>query len=121
MMGKSGLLEPHRQAWLGKKCLEHARWTFRTSHKYGVCLSEEKAALRMPVGRSGLPDNHGIIFSEKKPCGGSLDVQGFRRIGWRFSLEKNKGYPTKEHLNILKSLGPTKYHRKSFKPVLDAR
>ena len=38
-----------------------------------------------------------------------------------FSLEKNKGYPTKEHLNILKSLGPTEYHRKSFKPVLDAR
>ena len=38
-----------------------------------------------------------------------------------FSLEKNKGYPTKEHLNILKSLGPTQYHRKSFKPVLDAR
>ena len=38
-----------------------------------------------------------------------------------FSLEKNKGYPTKEHLNILKSLGPTKYHRLSFKPVLDAR
>ena len=38
-----------------------------------------------------------------------------------FSLEKNKGYPTKEHLNILKSLGPTKYHRMSFKPVLDAR
>lgn len=38
-----------------------------------------------------------------------------------FSIEKNKGYPTKEHLNILKSLGPTKYHRKSFKPVIDAR
>ena len=38
-----------------------------------------------------------------------------------FSLDKNKGYPTKNHLNILKSLGPTKYHRKSFKPVLDAR
>ena len=38
-----------------------------------------------------------------------------------FLLEKNKGYPTKEHLNILKSLGPTKYHRKSYKPVLDAR
>ena len=38
-----------------------------------------------------------------------------------FSLEKNKGYPTKEHLNILKSLGPTEYHRKSFKPVLDAK
>jgi len=38
-----------------------------------------------------------------------------------FSLEKNKGYPTKEHLNILKSLGPTKHHRKSFKPVLNAK
>ena len=38
-----------------------------------------------------------------------------------YSLEKNKGYPTKEHLNILKSLGPTKFHRMSFKPVLDAR
>ena len=51
-------------------------------------------------------DNLMIAFSKKYPD---------------FSLEKNKGYPTKEHLNILKSLGPTKYHRKSFKPVLDAR
>ena len=38
-----------------------------------------------------------------------------------FSLQKNKGYPTKEHLNILKSLGPTKYHRMSFKPILNVR
>ena len=38
-----------------------------------------------------------------------------------FSLEKNKGYPTKKHLNILKLLGPTKYHRMSFKPVLNVR
>ena len=38
-----------------------------------------------------------------------------------FFLEKNKGYPTKKHLNILKSLGPTKYHRMSFKPVLNVR
>ena len=51
-------------------------------------------------------DNLMLTFSKKYPD---------------FSLEKNKGYPTKEHLNILKSLGPTKYHRKSFKPVLDAR
>jgi ribonuclease HII len=51
-------------------------------------------------------DNLMIAFSKKYPD---------------FSLEKNKGYPTKEHLNILKSLGPTEYHRKSFKPVLDAR
>ncbi len=51
-------------------------------------------------------DNLMIDFSKKYP---------------NFSLEKNKGYPTKEHLNILKSLGPTEYHRKSFKPVLNAR
>ena len=51
-------------------------------------------------------DNLMIAFSKKYPD---------------FLLEKNKGYPTKEHLNILKSLGPTEYHRKSFKPVLDAR
>ena len=51
-------------------------------------------------------DNLMIDFSKKYP---------------NFSLEKNKGYPTKEHLNILKSLGPTKHHRNSFKPVLDAR
>ena len=38
-----------------------------------------------------------------------------------FFLEKNKGYPTKKHLNILKLLGPTKYHRMSFKPVLNVR
>ena len=36
-----------------------------------------------------------------------------------FLFEKNKGYPTKAHLNILKSLGSTKEHRKSFKPVTD--
>ncbi len=39
----------------------------------------------------------------------------------KYFLEKNKGYPTKEHLNILKSLGPSKHHRKSYKPVKNAR
>lgn len=38
-----------------------------------------------------------------------------------FLFEKNKGYPTKAHLNILKSLGSTKEHRKSFKPVIDVK
>jgi ribonuclease HII len=27
---------------------------------------------------------------------------------------KNKGYPTREHINVIKSLGPTPLHRKSF-------
>ena len=48
-------------------------------------------------------------------------MEAFSKKYPHFLLEKNKGYPTKEHLNILKSLGPTKYHRNSFKPVLDAR
>lgn len=33
--------------------------------------------------------------------------------GW----EKNMGYPTKEHLAALKSLGITKHHRKTYAPV----
>ena len=34
-----------------------------------------------------------------------------------YSWEKNAGYGTKKHLNALKRLGVTKYHRKSFRPV----
>src|SRR5699024_12273398 len=32
---------------------------------------------------------------------------------------KNKGYPTKEHRMAIKELGPTPYHRKSFKLLPD--
>ena len=39
----------------------------------------------------------------------------------KYLLEKNKGYPTKEHLNILKLIGPSKHHRNSYKPVKNAR
>jgi ribonuclease HII len=41
-----------------------------------------------------------------------LDAQ-FHGYGWA----KNAGYPTKEHLVALKSLGVTPHHRRSFKPV----
>lgn len=34
-----------------------------------------------------------------------------------YSFEIHKGYPTKEHLKILKKLGPCPIHRKSFAPV----
>lgn len=37
----------------------------------------------------------------------SMEFPGYR---W----EKNKGYPTKDHVQALNSLGQTKYHRKSF-------
>lgn len=41
-----------------------------------------------------------------------LDAQ-YPGYGWA----KNAGYPTKEHLVALKSLGITLHHRRSFKPV----
>ena len=28
--------------------------------------------------------------------------------------EKNKGYPTKEHINLVKKYGPSPLHRKTF-------
>jgi ribonuclease HII len=36
-----------------------------------------------------------------------------------YGLAKHKGYPTKQHLDALQSLGVTVHHRKSFKPVAD--
>ena len=36
--------------------------------------------------------------------------------GW----EKNMGYGTQQHLDALKKFGPTKQHRRSFRPVLEA-
>ncbi|MDO5569577.1 MAG: ribonuclease HII [bacterium] len=36
-----------------------------------------------------------------------------------YGLAKNKGYPTKQHLDAIKKYGITKYHRLSFKPVRD--
>jgi ribonuclease HII len=33
--------------------------------------------------------------------------------GW----ERNAGYPTKDHLEALRNLGPTPHHRRSFRPV----
>ena len=33
-----------------------------------------------------------------------------------YDIRNNKGYGTKNHILMLKDLGPTKWHRKSFKP-----
>jgi len=35
-----------------------------------------------------------------------------------YGFKKNKGYPTKEHIGAIKELGPTPFHRLSFKPEL---
>lgn len=35
----------------------------------------------------------------------------------QYAFHKNKGYPTKEHLNALREYGVTQIHRKSFKPI----
>ena len=32
-----------------------------------------------------------------------------------YNWKKNKGYPTKEHRDAIKTFGPSKYHRKSFR------
>jgi len=43
----------------------------------------------------------------------------------QYKFEKHKGYPTKEHIRILREFGPCEIHRRSFGPVkkqmLDAR
>jgi ribonuclease HII len=40
-------------------------------------------------------------------------AQHFPGYGW----ERNMGYPTREHLEALKTLGPTPQHRRTFAPV----
>jgi ribonuclease HII len=32
-----------------------------------------------------------------------------------YNWKQNKGYPTREHREAIRTYGPTKYHRKSFK------
>ena len=46
-----------------------------------------------------------------------LELEELDAIYPGYGFARNKGYPTKEHLNALKQLGPTDVHRKSFEPV----
>lgn len=41
----------------------------------------------------------------------------FPGYGW----ERNAGYPTRDHLEALRALGPTPFHRLSFSPVRELR
>tara|TARA_B100001175_G_C19414298_1_gene592794 strand:+ start:844 stop:1116 length:273 start_codon:yes stop_codon:yes gene_type:complete len=41
----------------------------------------------------------------------------FKNYGW----ETNSGYGTKEHLKAIKKYGITKYHRKTFSPILNMK
>ena len=38
----------------------------------------------------------------------------------QYNFKKNKGYPTADHLAVLKQYGPTKIHRFSYRPVFEA-
>jgi ribonuclease HII len=35
----------------------------------------------------------------------------------QYGFERHKGYPTKEHIEVLEKLGPCEIHRRSFKPI----
>tara|TARA_Y100000817_G_C16845338_1_gene539828 strand:- start:843 stop:1508 length:666 start_codon:yes stop_codon:yes gene_type:complete len=37
----------------------------------------------------------------------------------KYSIEKNKGYGTKKHMEAIKEYGVTKWHRKSFAPCME--
>lgn len=37
-----------------------------------------------------------------------------------YGFAKHKGYGTKEHMKMLKTLGPTEHHRRSFAPVRES-
>ena len=39
------------------------------------------------------------------------------RIAFGYGFSKHKGYPTAEHLNLIKEFGPLKIHRMTFKGV----
>jgi ribonuclease HII len=45
-------------------------------------------------------------------------MQRYHKKYPQYGFDKHKGYPTKLHLKILRKCGPSKIHRKSFKPVL---
>jgi ribonuclease HII len=64
----------------------------------GKCRSIAAASIVAKVTRDRIMAEH------------ALDHPGY---GW----ERNKGYPTPEHQQALKRLGPTPLHRRSFAPV----
>lgn len=45
-------------------------------------------------------------------------MKNYSKIYPLYRFEKNKGYPTKEHLRFIKKYGCCKIHRKTFSPVV---
>ena len=45
-----------------------------------------------------------------------LKLCGTNSVLHNYDIRNNKGYGTKSHMEALKEFGPTKFHRKSFKP-----
>lgn len=48
-------------------------------------------------------------------------MESYERLYPGYNLAGNKGYPTKDHLASLASLGPTPIHRRTFRGVLPGR
>ena len=42
---------------------------------------------------------------------------GYHQQYPEYGFDRHKGYPTREHMEVLKRLGPTPIHRRSFSPV----
>ena len=48
------------------------------------------------------------------------EMQELDELFPEYGFAKHKGYPTKDHMQKLAELGPTKHYRMSFKPVVKA-
>ncbi len=63
-----------------------------------LCKSVSAASIIAKVTRDRIMDRYAEIYPE-------------------FSFATHRGYPTAKHLDELRTFGPTKIHRKTFKPV----
>lgn len=64
-----------------------------------LCVSIAAASIIAKTARDRAMESYGLLYP-------------------RYNLGKNKGYPTKDHLEALKLFGPSPVHRLSFRGVL---
>ena len=72
----------------------------------GECLR-----LRQEISVSSLPTIVDI------GCGNGFTLEQIQIKYPQYNLKKHKGYPTKEHIELLKEHGVIDIYRKSFRPV----
>ncbi len=90
-------------------------------------------AMRRALERLGVRPDHVLVDGTPLPCASiaaaSILAKCVRdrlmvRLARRYPVfhwEANKGYATREHLDVLDFQGPTPHHRKSFTPVVQLR